>query len=165
MFFASDVLLLFFSFRWPKSWPFYPRSLEVTITAFQKGSPFSPSPKKKGHVRRLVRLICLVCPSFPGNRQVVSNTTHRSRSKANRQWLGSRVCVPDRWVEPTELSRMDGMEVQKLTRFGGDVWKNINQNGFIFPPIFGSENLKNGSNNLKILKSKKMVSTKLGVKF
>lgn len=75
IFFESDFLLLYFLSGDSSRDLFIPGRWRLP-TAFQKGSPFSPSPKKKGHVHRLARLICFGLSIFSGNREVETNTTH-----------------------------------------------------------------------------------------
>ena len=148
-----------FSFRWLKSWPFYPRSLEVTNSLSKRITFFTIPPKKKVTFADLPGWYILFVHLFRKSGGWNQHNTPRSRSKANRQspvscsgWVPGVCSRSVSWSNRTEENGWNGGP--RTYSFWWWFLKNINQNGFIFPQFREWKLKKNGSNELKILKSK-----------
>ena len=157
--FWIGFFVVVFSLRWFKSWPFYPRSLEVTNSLSKRITFFTILTKKKVTFADLPGWYVLFVHLFRKSGGWNQHHTPRSRSKANRQspvscngWvLGvcSRIGELNQpnWGEWMEWRSKNLLVLVVISEKYQSKWIHL-------PPIFGSENLKNGSNNLKILKSK-----------
>ena len=91
--FWIGFFVVVFSFRWLKSWPFYPRSLEVTNSLSKRITFFTIPPKKRSRSQTCQVDMFWFVHLFRKSGGWNQHNTPRSRSKANRQSPGNAVKV------------------------------------------------------------------------